>query len=97
MTALAQKEVLTQDALTDEEKDKLYSILDLFEITDDRILDNYCEDCDACTYESDTGYWDCPAGNNPYDSSCVRDELSENFATIEKEALKFLMNIRDCW
>lgn len=92
MTALAQE----KDALTDREKDMLSYILARFD--DDYEEDcDYCEGCEAITYEPDTGYWGCPADGNPYNSNCIRCDKIINWNELKDKAEDFIRNIRDLW
>ena len=74
----------------------LSHILALF---DDEHDDNedYCEDCEAITYDPDIGYWSCPAEGNPYDSCCIRCNKQIEWSCLKNEAEDFLRNIRGLW
>ena len=60
----------------------------------DHILENFCDNCPALGYESDTGAWCCPCGEDVTDSACYR---SAEWDDIERETDNYLENIRFDW
>ena len=60
----------------------------------DHINEDFCKDCPAMIYESDTGAWYCPYCEDVTDSQCYRNS---EWQDIERELDKFLENIRQDW
>lgn len=60
----------------------------------DYIQQSFCDGCRAWRYESDTGQWYCPCGEDVIDPECYR---KSQWQAIEDETDKFLENIRQDW